>query len=459
MRVRSLSSRLFFTAAFWSTIALVVAGFVLTALYQTSVEKAFDERLGVYLKTLVGTVVAESDPSGKIDDPGSLGEPRFELPLSGWYWQVGSDKAGAIIQSSGSLLGDTFPMPSANGAEVDETRTWRGYVPGPDDEELRVLEREITFDAAGVFRIAVAGNADEVHEEVSAFRDKVAITLAALGVGLVIAVIFQVQVGLKPLERMRTALYAIRTGEADRLKGDFPSEIEPLAIELNALIESNREVVERARTHVGNLAHALKTPLTIIVNEARSQKGPLSDKVLDQSEQMREQITRHLERARMAAQRRVIGIATDVETVSRRLIRAMRRINDEKDIDIELVITPGLSFRGEQQDFEEMLGNLVDNACKWASAKVRVSIERSPVAKRDHQRGMLSICVDDDGPGLTPEQRDEATKRGRRLDETVPGSGLGLSIVTELAELYGGRFHLDQSPLGGLRASLTLPAL
>lgn len=458
MRVRSLSTRLFLTAGVWSAIALVVAGFILTTLYQNSVEKAFDERLGVYLKTLVGAVVAEADPSAKMEEPGNLGEPRFELPLSGWYWQVGSDAAGAIVQTSGSLLGDTFPMPSVNGAEVDDTKTWRGYVPGPGDEELRVIEREITFTDTGVFRIAVAGNADEVHDNVAAFRDKVAITLAALGIGLVIAVIFQVQIGLKPLDRMRTALYAIRTGDADRLKGDFPSEIEPLAVELNALIESNREVVERARTHVGNLAHALKTPLSVLVNEARQQDSALAGKVLEQSGQMREQISRHLERAQMAAQRRVFGIVANVEDISDRLVRAMRRIHEDKNLDIRFTTAPGLSFRGEKQDLEEMLGNLVDNACKWASKRVDIEITPEP-ARRAGERGMLRICVSDDGPGLSPDEREEATKRGRRLDQTVPGSGLGLSIVSELAALYGGRFKLEESSHGGLRAVLLLPAL
>jgi len=459
MQARSLSTRLFLAAAIWSAIALIVAGVILTTLYQNSVERAFDERLNVYLKTLVGAIFDDTtETPGTLSEPGSLGEPRFDLPLSGWYWQVGSDKAEAIVKTSGSLVGDTFPLPSVNGATEDEDRIWRGYVPGPNDEELRVLEREITFGDTGVYRIAVAGNADEVIAEVADFRGKVALTLAIMGLGIVIAVIIQVRVGLKPLERIRNELFAIRTGDLDRLSGDFPSEIEPLADELNALIESNREVVERARTHVGNLAHALKTPLSVILNEARGQKTPFADKVLGQCEQMRDQITRHLDRAQIAAQRRVIGAITDVAPIATRLARVMARIHEKREIVIETDIAGGLMFRGEQQDFEEMLGNLVDNACKWASRRVRITIAADQASGQSGRR-MLRILVDDDGPGLSPTERQEATKRGRRLDETVPGSGLGLSIVTELVALYGGSFKLEQSPLSGLRANLVLPTL
>ena len=367
MQLNSLSTRLFLAAAVWSVIALVVAGVILTTLYQTSVERAFDERLNVYLKTLVGALFSQESADGKLQDPGAIGEPRFELPLSGWYWQVGSDAAGAILLSSESLVGDTFPLPSVNGAEISDNRIWYGYVPGPNDEELRVVEREISTAESGIYRIAIAGNADELHAEVAAFRDTVTITLAALGLGFILAVIFQVRVGLRPLERIRTSLFAIRTGDADRLHGRFPSEIEPLAAELNALIDSNREVVERARTHAGNLAHALKTPLSVIVNEARADDTPFAGKVLEQSEQMREQISRHLDRAQMAAQRRFIGAVTVVEPVADRLVRAMRRIHEQKDIDLQLRITDDVRFRGEQQDLEEMLGNLVDNACKWSA--------------------------------------------------------------------------------------------
>jgi signal transduction histidine kinase len=276
--------------------------------------------------------------------------------------------------------------------------------------------------------------------------------LAVLGIGLVLATLFQVRFGLSPLRAMRENLARIRSGEAERLDGDPPVEIRPLQKELNALIQSNREIVDRARTHVGNLAHALKTPLSVISNEARAQDGALAKKVVEQAEIMRNHITHHLDRARVAARSSVIGDVTDVDQVLQALKRTLERIYDERGLEFEVASIPGLKFQGEKQDFEEMVGNLLDNACKWASSRVRAEAQRVDGGKR------FSVTVDDDGPGLTAEQRAKVVKRGQRLDETKPGSGLGLSIVADLAHLYKGRFELEPSPEGGLRARLDLPA-
>jgi signal transduction histidine kinase len=231
----------------------------------------------------------------------------------------------------------------------------------------------------------------------------------------------------------------------------LPVEIKPLQQELNALIQSNREIVERARTHVGNLAHALKTPLSVISNEARTQSDALSAKVIEQAEIMRSQITHHLDRARVAARSSAIGEVTDVGSVLRALKRTLDRIYEERGLNLELDAAPGLKFQGERQDFEEMVGNLLDNACKWARSNVRAS------AGRDGSAGQFTVTVDDDGPGLTEVERAHIGKRGQRLDETKPGSGLGLSIVADLAHLYKGKFALEPSPQGGLRAWLELP--
>jgi signal transduction histidine kinase len=276
--------------------------------------------------------------------------------------------------------------------------------------------------------------------------------LALLGVGLVVATLFQVRFGLAPLRAIRHDLSAIRSGEAEKLEGGLPDEITPLQQELNALIQSNREIVERARTHVGNLAHALKTPLSVITNEARGKRRPLAAKVIEQAEIMRIQITHHLDRARVAARAGAIGDTTNVETVLKALKRTLDRIHDERGIELSLSCSNGLKFLGEKQDFEEMVGNLLDNACKWARSRVRLSAERAEGAPS------FTVLVDDDGPGLNRAERAKAVKRGQRLDESKPGSGLGLSIVADLAHLYKGRFDLEPSPDGGLRARLELPA-
>jgi signal transduction histidine kinase len=242
-------------------------------------------------------------------------------------------------------------------------------------------------------------------------------------------------------------------------------EIAPLARETNALIEANREIVERARTHVGNLAHALKTPLSVIVNEAAARgNDPLAHKVLEQTDIMRDQVARQLERARLAARSSVIGTLVEIPPVVTALARTMEKLYRARDIAIDVDVPKNARFRGEQQDLEEMIGNLVDNSCKWAQSRVAIEVMAdSPAGHPGNYLGVgdtkprVRIIVDDDGPGLSPTEREQVSQRGQRLDETKPGSGLGLSIVIELAALYGGVLTLGTAPIGGLRAELALP--
>lgn len=458
MKASSLARRLFVLAALWSALSLALAGFVLVTVYRTSVERNFDERLGVYLKTLVGALAAQADGAGSFRQPDNLGEARFELPLSGWYWVVRRAADGRVVVTSPSLTGEVLRLPSDVGTAPDADHVARATLEGPDGQRLRLLERLVDFDGRESFRLAVAGNVGDLEGDISGFSWRTALLLAVVGLGLVISTVVQVRLGLTPLDRMRAALQRIRAGEAERLEGDFPAEIAPLAHELNALIQANREATERARTHVGNLAHALKTPISVLLNEARASDAPIAPKVIEQVSLMRDHVEHHLERARMAAQRRTIGVVTDVSPVVERLVRAMRRIHEDKAVTLEAAVEPGIRFRGEREDLEEALGNLVDNACKWADERVDVAAHRLPTPV-ETERALFVVVVDDDGPGIDLDGRSEALKRGRRLDEKVPGSGLGLAIVTELAALYGGSFALDKSPLGGLRCTLTLPAL
>jgi signal transduction histidine kinase len=276
-----------------------------------------------------------------------------------------------------------------------------------------------------------------------------------LGAGLVIAALVQVFVGLAPLRALRSALGKVRSGETQRLEGDFPAEITPLIEEFNSVLAQNAEVVERARTHAGNLAHALKTPLSVLANAAdgrEHQGSELARLVADQIGVARTQVDYHLARAQAAASTRVPGARTALLPVVEGLVRTMRRIHAERRIELAVLPFPeALSFRGEAQDLQEMLGNLLDNACKWAVRRVELSAQASGAT--------LTITIDDDGAGLAPEQRDRVMRRGVRADQQVPGSGLGLAIVDDLARLYGGRVELADSPLGGLRAVLTLPAV
>ncbi|MEP0451673.1 MAG: ATP-binding protein, partial [Roseibium sp.] len=327
---------------------------------------------------------------------------------------------------------------------------------GPGNEEVRVRQQRIGLGSAE-FIITVAAETAGFRADVRDFANQVVLTLVVIGAGLVGAVFLQVRVGLRPLVRLRTSLGEVRRGEADEIDENLPVELAPLAVELNALIHSNREIVERSRTHVGNLAHGLKTPLSVISNEARTAAGPFADKVGEQAEIMSTQIQHHLERARMAAQRRVIGVSCEVEPILSRLTRAMSKIYRERDVELEGAMPDGLRFRGEQQDLEELAGNLLDNACKWANSRVVVHVRQ--LQHGEATRELFELAVEDDGPGLSQEERREAVKRGRRLDETVPGTGLGLSIVADLAGLYGGRLELDRAEIGGLRARLILPSV
>jgi signal transduction histidine kinase len=452
MRANSLALRLFLSATVWTVVILLVTGFALSGLYRQAVERAFDRRLGVYLKTLIADIAAPELP---IERTGQmLGEPLFELPLSGWYWQVTRiDRGRPEITSSRSLWDRTLPHLTEQHSAAEPDGGRKSYVQGPEDQRLRLIERSVDLGDEGRYQIAVGGDAGELDDEIRAFNGALAITFAVLAVVLLLITLFQVRFGLAPLSRISYGLAAIRSGRAEKLEGAFPVEIAPLARETNALIDANREIVERARTHVGNLAHALKTPLSVMMNEADARSDdPLAAKVKEQTTIMRDQVARHLDRARLAARVAVVGSITDIVPVVQSLARTLEKTHCDKGLAMDLDMPPEARFRGEKQDLEEMVGNLVDNACKWASSRVSIEV------LLELEGGRARIVVDDDGPGLTPTQREQVARRGQRLDESKPGSGLGLSIVVELARLYGGALNLGTAPIGGLRAELVLPA-
>lgn len=455
MRANSLAVRLFLSATAWTVIILFITGFVLSALYRQAVERSFDRRLSVYLRTLVAEVAAPEEATDRT--PQSLGEPLFDLPLSGWYWQVTRlQSAKPDVRSSRSLWDAGLPHLIDMNVSMTSDGTRRSYVDGPEDQRLRLIERVVDLGDEGRFLVAVAGDSQEIDEETRSFNRTLMITFGTLLAVLFLTTMFQVRFGLAPLKRISEALAAIRAGTAERLVGRFPVEIEPLARETNALIDANREIVERARTHVGNLAHALKTPLSVMVNEAGARADdPLAQKVMEQADIMSDQVARHLERARLAARTAVVATVTDVLPAVSALARTMEKIYDARGIAIDVNAPTPVRFRGEQPDLEEMAGNLLDNACKWAQSRVSVEV----IPELSGVTPTLRIIVDDDGPGLTADEREQVARRGRRLDETKPGSGLGLSIVVELAGLYGGSLTLGNAPIGGLRAELVLPAV
>jgi len=455
MRANSLALRLFLSATIWTAVILFITGVALSSIYQQSVERGFDRRLSVYLKTLIADVASPEEAGEKF---GQLGEPLFELPLSGWYWQVTRLNAPRPdVRASRSLWDGSLPHLEDAGVVASSDGTRRSYVGGPEDQRLRLVERTIDLGDEGRYLVAVAGDPSEIDQEIRAFDKALAVTFGALTVVLLLTTLFQVRFGLAPLKRISESLAAIRAGTAERLAGTFPDEIAPLARETNALIDANREIVERARTHVGNLAHALKTPLSVIVNEAASRTDPFAVKVREQTDIMRDQVARHLERARIAARASMVGTITEVSPVVTALARTMEKIHRARGIAIDVDAPQEVRFRGERQDLEEMVGNLVDNACKWANSRVTLEVLPEHATKNGE---VVRLVIDDDGPGLSAGEGKEIEipRRGLRLDETKPGSGLGLSIVVELAGLYGGELSLGTAPIGGLRAELVLPA-
>jgi signal transduction histidine kinase len=458
MRGSSLATRLFLSATAWVVVILIITGVVLSSVYRDATERAFDRRLNLYLRTLIAEVATPDEPPDHQFQ--SLGEPLFELPLSGWYWQITrTDTQKGETRASRSLWDKKLPKLDENVTDLTAAGVRLGYVDGPEGQTLRMVERPVDLGADGKYLVSVAGDATEIFDETRSFDYYLGGTFAALTIVLLLTTIFQVRFGLAPLKRISDSIADIRSGRAERLEGEFPVEIAPLARETNALIDANREIVERARTHVGNLAHAIKTPLSVIVNEAAAHGADLfASKVLEQADLMRDQVAHHLERARIAARLTIVGTVTEVAPTIEALRRTMEKIHRDRSVEIEVEADAQAKFRGERQDLEEMAGNLVDNACKWAASRVFIEVR---VERPAEPGGLpaLRIIVDDDGRGLSAAERSKVSRRGQRLDESKPGSGLGLSIVVDLAALYGGSLSLGNAPIGGLRAELVLPGM
>ena len=385
MRANSLALRLFVSATAWAVVILLITGIVLSSLYRQAVERAFDRRLGVYLRTLVADVASPDEPNEKF--PQSLGEPLFELPLSGWYWQVTRlDPGKHDVRSSRSLWDGGLPHLQDLGVAAGPDGSREGYVPGPEDQQLRLVERNIDLGEEGHYLVAVAGDAAEIDEETRSFDQALVITFSILAVVLLLTTMFQVRFGLAPLKRITDSLAAIRSGNAERLAGQFPEEIAPLARETNALIDANKEIVERARTHVGNLAHALKTPLSVMVNEA-------SARARRSVRQQGARAGRHHARPGGAPSRaRAAGGAAHGGRLAHRCRAGGHRAGAHHGEDPPRPRhrhrgarrRRQARFRGERPDLEEMIGNLVDNACKWAASRVAIEVmrERPDAGKR-----------------------------------------------------------------------------
>ncbi len=448
---RSLAFRVIAFSTIWAVLALIVISTVISTLYRQTSERGFTSLLSAHLFNLIGSIGVNDQ--GVLNGAPDLGDLRFSIPQSGWYWSVEpvSDGVKGNLRST-SMTASIPPPPSAQVPfNLDFRRIYEAI--GPAGETVEVVESEFELDQQNrVARFRVMGNRSELEEEIEGFNRRLFSYLALFGLGMIAINAVAILLGLRPLGRVREALAQVREGTAKRLDGSFPSEIEPLANETNALIENNRRIVERSRTQVGNLAHSLKTPLAVMLNEGRALGGAKGRLIEDQAAGMQAQVEHYLQRARVAAQRDSVVYRTPVPP----LLERMRRVMEKLQPQTRLVLSPvpnTLIFAGEREDLEEIVGNLLENAMKWARGKVIISASAAPAVEGKHR---LRIVIEDDGPGIPEEKAREALERGKRLDETKPGTGLGLAIVADLVKEYGGSLRLEKSALGGLRAVVEL---
>jgi len=421
-------------------ISLFGAGQLLVLMFEDHIERRFDEGLVGHLDELVAA--SEIDAGGRLNMGWTAFEPRFNRPGSGWYWQIARGRT--IEAASASLAGMRLSLTYTNLETVQ-------VIDGPTGQALRVFVQPITLPGADdVFTYAVSGPSSDIASGVRDFSVITAATLATLGAGLIIAVLFQVRYGLRPLDKLRDALSDIRSGRQHRMPGTFPIEVEPVVDEVNALLDHNETLLARARTQAGDLAHALKHPLMVIAYEARALDEEKGRVIAEQVATMRRAVDRNLARARVAGPSAAMGARAPLADAFQGLRYSLDLLYRGRGLTIEGENLDGLSFAGDAQDLEEMLGNLMDNACKWSRGRVRVAASR--------QNGTLTIAVEDDGVGVAADKREAVLARGGRLDEHVAGAGLGLGIVRDIAELYLGSLALSKSEFGGLKAELVLPA-
>jgi signal transduction histidine kinase len=463
----SLVQRLVVLHAVLSAAVLIVGGFGLSAFFAQRSVAAFDDRLSQDVIDLVGGTSV--DESGGVAAPTLTDERTLEV-YSGKYWELATPAPNGgikpIARSRSLWDAPDIPLPPGGVGALAALRGkpifYNGSGPAPtgaapqpgqpvkeEPDRIAAEEVRITGVADPVIYL-VAEDRSPIDSNIRTFETTVALSLLVLLVMLIAGVWLQVRVGLRPLFQLQREVAAVRTGKIDRVAAEYPAELEPLASELNALVAHNQEVIERQRTHVGNLAHALKTPLSVMTAEAQATPGQLSDVVRRQSDIMREQVDHHLRRARASARQQGGGERTEVAPVLEELSLTLERIFRDKGVEVDWRCPDDLFFHGERQDFLELAGNVMENACKWCKGRVRVIADV-------HSPTQLTLAVEDDGRGLAAEDRGEVLQRGARLDETAPGSGLGLSIVDELARAYGGGVAMDDSTLGGLKVTLTLP--
>ncbi len=452
----SLGARLLAGAALLIGVVLLVAGVAIGFLLHHFLQRQVDERLDTQIVFLASTLRADRD--GRLSLSGNADGPPFDRPGRGWYWQVSGPRNVIRARALGSDALDVPPLTTPSpppppppsppsspppGPRPPGPPPLPADGPGPGGDALHFRVKTVTVDGVRA-EIVAAAPRTAVRGPLLDALAILGLALAALGAALLLAMLLQVRLGLRPLARLRAAVADVRAGRSERLPADQPAEVRPLVAELNALLDQNAANLERARRHVANLAHGLKTPLaTLGLALSRSELAPLVD-VMDR------RIRHHLGRARAAALAGPVRTRTPVAERLEALGAVLSKVNAARRIALSIEVPAAAAVACEQQDFDEIAGNLMENAFKWAHGAVAVRASEGPGR-------LLSLTIDDDGDGLTPEQIQRVLQPGQRLDESAPGFGFGLSITRELVELYGGNLEFARAPQGGLRVVLSLP--
>jgi len=441
--VKTLAFRITAFSSIWIIIALAFTATVLVINHLDHTAHHYDQHVHMHMEELTGA--SSFSPDGKFKLAFYPSDPRYQDLYSGWYWEV--KQSGKTLARSPSLgdysliLGDIKPTATLTVNDIK----------GPQQQPLRAHVKAMTIDPnqAPVVFVATSPTLG-IKEDVAEYSNHIVWSFVILGIGLLLAVVLQVRVALKPLKAIGAQISEIRAGKSTRLTEHQLVDVQPLVDELNNLLEHNAVLVKRARNQLGDLAHSVKNPLTVINNAARQMEPEQKDLILSQTRDISRSVDHYLSRARTYGTEKVLGSRSSVRSVTEDLVFVMRRIYQQRELDFDLMLLQDCWFRGEVQDLEEMLGNLMDNACKWA--KGRVLIECST------QEGRVQIKVEDDGPGIDELEHKNVLRRGHKLDESKPGHGQGLGIVKDIAELYSGSLKLARSDLGGLQAVLDLPA-
>ncbi len=439
LRQLSLASRLLLASLLALAIALPLAGVGLTQHFRTTATLAFDERLEALLNVVVAGLAWEPTQQRLVHER-SLGDPRFEQVFSGWYWQI-SDGAERVLTSR-SLWDQRLPT------RADGEVVFRDLA-GPRGTMLRVIERDIRLAAVDdALHVSVAVSRETLDAELARFTRLVALFLVGLGLLLLATLALQVRWGLAPLRRIQADLQRVENGDAERLDTRLSPELARLARAMNGVLDRDRRLMTHARHAAGNLAHALKTPVSVLTTLANGIEEPRRTRIRDELTRIDAAVRHHLARASAAGD---AGLAPRVAAseVLTPILAGLGRLAERRGITLSHDLPAEMRVRMEAQDLQELVGNLLDNALRWAEGRVEM--------RGGSDAGGSWMEVEDDGPGMDAAQRQAALARGARLDEQRPGSGLGLAIVADLVKLNGGRLALTRSRLGGLAVRVWLP--